>query len=594
MLFHKGLDFTRKTKDLKRSGIFLKSIGVAYLKLDDYKAAEKYLREALAIGEQLKNDLQIMNACISLGNALKEQSDFKNATLYYERSLAIALKLNNEKLIAGNYNNLGNVMRRLKDNKQALAYFKKALEMNIQSGNKLWESFNYHNISNVYKDLKQYDQAYKYVKLSNDLKVELGDSLSLVSGYLLQSEISAIRKDYKNAYECLNLHVKISDSLNLREQRNLLKDLEAKYESDKKQFEITQLKTDNELQSVKNNSLKMEAGKNRNIILLASIALVSLIIGLLLLVLNLKKRRQTNELLNTKNNEIEETNKSLNEAHNELSIKNKEVIDSINYATYIQQASLPNISQISTDQLHFELFFAPKDIVSGDFYFSYQLYQKSVFGIADCTGHGVPGAMVSLVGMNSLDKVVREEKHASSNLMIDSFNAIVKNSLNRGTETINDGMDISFCYLTHEDNVLHFTGANHTALIIRENAQLDLANEDPRIALRLTNDTHSLIQMPGARRPIGKSISQDPFYEVQLKMRKNDRIVLVTDGYADQSGGQFKKKLMKGTLLRLLLESTNLSVKDQLAFMRNQFDAWKGKDEQVDDVCLLIIEVLKD
>src|SRR5690606_8811308 len=101
----------------------------------------------------------------------------------------------------------------------------------------------------------------------------------------------------------------------------------------------------------------------------------------------------------------------------QLSAKNKEIIDSINYATYIQRASLPNISKHSSETLRFELFYSPKDIVSGDFYFSYELFNRSVFGVADCTGHGVPGAMVSLVGMNSLDKIIREQRDAGARAM---------------------------------------------------------------------------------------------------------------------------------------------------------------------------------
>lgn len=589
-ILYKGLKIVRKHNDLVGVCIFQKAIGIGYLNIDDFKSAESHLREALSVAVRINNDVQIANASISLGNALKEQKDYKNAIKYYEKSLKIALKLNNQRLIAGNYNNLGNVMRKQKNNPKALEYFFKALEINIKSKNKLWESFNYNNIGNVYSDLKNYNLAIKYYDQSNKIKIELGDSLNLLSGYQGLSDAYSFIGDYKKAYTNLKAFIKLKDTLNIIEQANLLKDLEVKYESEKKQAEIEHLKMSSELQSVKNESLTMQNYKNRNISILSVLAAISLLIGVGILWKTNKRRREVNKLLNLKNNEIENANQSLHEALNELSLKNKEVIDSINYATYIQQAALPSISQLSTDLLHFELFFSPKDIVSGDFYFSYQLYKKSVFGVADCTGHGVPGAMVSLVGMNSLDKVVREEKHPSSSSMVESLNNHVKESLQRGGESINDGMDISFCYINHEDNVLHFTGANHTAFIIRKTIDIDL-EENEYISIKTSDNEYSLIQLQGIRRPIGESISKEPFIEVNFKAKSNDRIVLFSDGFADQIGGDSKKKLKKGVLLAMLLESSILSVKEQIAFMKHGFEDWKGDNEQVDDVCLLIVNV---
>lgn len=591
-LFHKGLLIAKKYKDVANISMILKEIGVAYRKLDDLKNAEKYLREALFYAYKSKDDLQIGNVYLALGNALREKKDLKNSTICFEKSLAIGKRINNARLLAGNYNNLGLIEDSKKQYANALTYYKKAVQINAESGNKLWESFNYLNIGNTYDNMKNPHMALKYYQQSTDLKLELGDSLMLLSSYLNLGDAYYDIKEYKNAYDNLILYVKLKERLNIKEQTDLLNDLEAKYESDKKQAQIEQLKMGAELQQVKNDSLKMQNEKNRNISILSILVAISLSVGLGILWKTNKRRKQINGLLNVKNNEIELTNHSLQDALSKLSIKNKEVIDSINYATYIQQATLPNISQLSSDLLRLELFFAPKDIVSGDFYFSYQMYQKSIFGVADCTGHGVPGAMVSLIGMNSLDKVVRDENHDTSASMIESLNKHVKESLQRGGESINDGMDISFCYLNHEDNILHFTGANHAAYIIRKTDSVDYTTEDENISMRVVENDFSIIQLSGIRRPIGKSISEDPFFEVKFKVNTNDRIVLLSDGFADQIGGDFKKKLKKGELLSLLLKSTNKPVKDQIIFMKEQFETWKGDMEQVDDVCLLVVEVV--
>jgi serine phosphatase RsbU (regulator of sigma subunit) len=590
-IYHRGLKIAQKCKDQENTCKLLKAIGIAYLHLDDYSTAEKHLRIALGIASKYHMDLQVANVSISLGNALKEQKDFTNAIKYYEKSLQIARKLNNQRLIAGNFNNLGNAMRNLKKNERALEYFKKALEINILSNNLLWQSYNYHNIGNVYSDLGRPTLAITYFLKANNIKRELGESLSLKTGYEALSIAYSMLNDFGNAYSYLKKFIKIKDSLNVLEQANLLKDLEVKYEAEKKQTEIERLHMSADLQKLKNDSLSMQNQKNRNISVLSIFAALSLLIGVGVLWKTNRKRREINTVLNLKNKEIELANTSLQHALDELSVKNQEVIDSINYATYIQQAALPNISQLSTDRLQFELFFAPKDIVSGDFYFSYQLYNRSVFGVADCTGHGVPGAMVSLVGMNSLDKVVREEKLSSTALMLESLNEHFKRSLQRGGESINDGMDISLCGIDHGEKMIHFSGAHHTAFIIRKNRR-GLVEEDDFISIKTANTDFSLIQMKGVRRPIGESISKDPFRQVSCKLVEGDRVVLFSDGFADQVGGEAIKKLKKGVLLSLLLESSHLLVKDQVLFMKSGFENWRGENDQVDDVCLLIVEVL--
>lgn len=589
--YHFGLKIGLKFRDIKTIGSFQRLIGTSYLKLVQNKTAEQYLRESLSSYKSINDSLGMANAAISLGNAMKAQENLKEGIKYYQMSLDLAKKLNNQRLIAGNYNNLGSIERRQKNYKKALDYFFKALDMNLKSNNQQWQSFNLHNIAMTYEDMKQFNEAIEFFKKSNDIKIEIGDSLSLIAGYESLSSAYAKVNDFENAYEFLKLHIKLKDTLNLVEQANLLKTLEAKYQSAQKESEISSLKMTNELEEVKRQGLEMKAQKNANLLTLAIFAGLILLGGVGLLLKANKSRRKANDLLNSKNEIIGSANAALQSALNELSEKNKEIIDSINYATYIQRATLPNITQHTSDKLQFELFFAPKDIVSGDFYFSYQLYNRSIFGVADCTGHGVPGAMVSLVGMNSLEKVIRDEKNIDTGEMVESLNQYVLESLGHGSEEINDGMDLSFCHLDHENNLLHFTGANHTAYIIRENKIVDENIFNEYVQQKGRTDLLTLISLNGTRRPIGKSHSTIPFNEVIFKLHKGDRIVLFSDGYADQIGGDFSKKLKKGALLDFILDSGNLSVSNQVDFMKSNFNSWKGKHDQVDDVCMLLVDI---
>lgn len=591
--FHRGIKVCEKHSNPKMVAAFKREIGKAYLKLSQHETAIQYLKSAYDLYRAQDDSMGVANAAISLGNGYKETGDLEQGRKYYTISLEIAKKYNDQRLIAGNYNNLGNTERREKNYVKALEYFKLALDMNQQSGNKLWESFNYHNIGNTYRDLERYDQSIEYFKKSNALKVELQDSLSLITGYFGLSEVYALVHDYENAYECLLKYNQLKDTLGLTEQASMLKDLEAKYKSENQQLEIERLKAVEALQNEINYNLEMESNKNYKLMLLAILAGLILLGGVTVLWRSNRIKLQTNTLLNSKNAEIEVSNHALKDAMDELSAKNKEIIDSINYATYIQRASLPNISKHSSDALRFELFYAPKDIVSGDFYFSYELFNRSIFGVADCTGHGVPGAMVSLVGMNSLDKIIREQKDSSARAMVSKLNVEVIESLQRGSEHINDGMDISFCIVDHENKRLNFAGANHNAYIVRElGAYSHDTLEEDEVILKAKSDEYALIEVKGARRPIGNTYSENPFTEVYFPLISGDRIVLFSDGYPDQIGGEQDKKMKKTVFHDVLLESSREQKGEQIQILKNHFETWKGAHEQIDDVCLLVVEIL--
>jgi serine phosphatase RsbU (regulator of sigma subunit) len=199
--------------------------------------------------------------------------------------------------------------------------------------------------------------------------------------------------------------------------------------------------------------------------------------------------------------------------------------------------------------------------------------------------------MVSLVGMNSLEKVMRETHHTTTGQMVESLNQHVLESLGHGSATVNDGMDVSFCEVDHENNLFRFTGANHSAYILRHNSMMDASILDEHIHVKSQTDSHSLLCLKGTRRPIGFSISEESFAQVSMQLVKGDRIVLFSDGYADQIGGDKAKKMKKGTMLDFLVHSSGLNVAEQSQFMKEQFDKWKGTLEQVDDVCMLFVEV---
>lgn len=587
VLFYKGLKMSQKNKFRFTEANIQRQIALSYLKLDEYKKAESHLLSSLKTARELKDPLLQANAYISLGNAVKEQKRYPESVRYYKKSLALARQLKNKRLIAGNYNNLGNVMRRTKKYNEALNYFFEALEMNKASNNQEWISFNYNNIGQTYEDLSNYPEAITYFKKSCELKQEIGDSLNLISSYLGLAGAYAKNGSYKDAYAFMEKYNSLKDTMNLHEQVKVLEELETKYETEKKEAQIKNLQIQGELQKEREQRLNDQAEKNRNYVILAIILVLFLSGGLLILIRSNRLKQLSNKLLNSKNSEIAESHFALSEAMDELQIKNKEVLDSINYAYYIQQASLPNLKELKNPYFDIELFFAPKDIVSGDFYFFFPRKDALIFGIGDCTGHGVPGAMVSLIGMNGLEKVTKENTSLNTSSMVEEVNDFLLKSLHRGNSTINDGMDLSFCVFEPATKTLHFTGANHNALIIRSKS---IKNQG-EFPTKYENESTQIGVINGTRRPVGRSFVNVPFENNQFNCISGDRIVLFSDGYSDQIGGEIRKKMKRANMMNLLLISSTETVSDQINYMRDAFQKWKMDAEQVDDVCIMIIEI---
>ena len=550
-----------------------RTIGLSYVKLSQFNTAIRYLKKSVDGFTLINNRKGLSSALMTLGNAYKSQKKFDLALQTYEKSLEIAIETKNARYMAGNYNNMGSAYRHKGEIQKAIDYYLKALDINIESGNKQWESFNYNNLANCYADIKNDRTALVYFEKSQVIKIEMGDSIALMETYNGMSQAYSRLKEYKKGFDYLYEYTQMKERFDLADQTRMLAESEGKYNTAKKQDEIEKLQALQELESLKNDQLELKAERNRIFFILLGCIGLLMIGGLIYLYRSNKTRQRLNEALSSANKDI--------------SMKNSEIIDSINYATQIQKASLPNLSEAATNFISYELFFAPKDIVSGDFYFSYKSGSKTYFGLGDCTGHGVPGAMVSLIGLNAFEKVVSDNPDLGASEIIEKVNLSVIQSLYRGEE-INDGMDVSFCIIDEQKKTAHYVGANHTSYLLRRNSG---SSTDLGFLERASNDNFTLFQMNGARRPIGKSYSKEKFFQVDFDLKAGDKIILGTDGYADQFGGKKGKKLKKSGLVSSLINSSSLPLHEQMEKLKNIFLSWKGLNEQVDDVCILIAEV---
>ena len=248
----------------------------------------------------------------------------------------------------------------------------------------------------------------------------------------------------------------------------------------------------------------------------------------------------------------------------------KEITDSIMYAKRIQQAILPADTFILSYLKESFILYRPKDVVSGDFYWVEQTRKGILFAAADCTGHGVPGAMVSVLCNGALNRSVREFGLFSPGEILDKTREIIIKEFEKSAEDVKDGMDISLCALDTDVKKLQWAGANNPLWIIRD---------------------AELIETKPDKQPIGKTEKLSPFTTHFIDLKKGDCVYLFTDGLQDQFGGERGKKFKASKFKQLLLSIYTKPMEEQRQIIITEFENWKGKLEQVDDVCVLCVKI---
>lgn len=262
--------------------------------------------------------------------------------------------------------------------------------------------------------------------------------------------------------------------------------------------------------------------------------------------------------------------KEVDESRIKIQEKNKEILDSITYAKRIQNAILPSESLFKKNWKDSFIFYSPKDIVAGDFYWMEEVDNKVLLAAADCTGHGVPGALVSLVCYNALSKVVLEHKITSPGKILDFTRKFVVDHFSKANEKVKDGMDISLLVMDKLNGEIQWAGANSPLWYVQDN---------------------QLAAIQPTKQPIGLSENQLEFETHTLTLKNDSCVYLFSDGFADQFGGKKGKKFMSKQMKDLLFSISTFPMEQQLVKLKYALENWKGDLDQVDDILVIGVRV---
>ncbi len=558
-------------KDKKGMASSYNNIGLIYMNQRNFDKALEYYNYGLAIYEFL-NDKQGAAGCYTnMGGVYYYKTQQNEAVLYFKKALKLYEEIDYKTGIASCCANIGEALNELKRPSEAMVYEKKAVEMERKQENKSGLTFGLLSLSKTYLNLNKNEEAHQILQEAISLAREIKALKQVSEGYLLMAWMYKNKKNYQSAFEYQDKHMDLKDSLLNADNSSHMTEMSAKYETDKKTKEIDLLKKEKQIQHLKQNAEKIKSKNIRNS-LIAGFIIVLIVVGLLYNRYQVKQR--ANVLLEQKNMDIENQKTQIEEQNNELTFKNKEITDSIVYAKRIQEAILPPVQQIKQLLPDSFILYMPKDIVSGDFYWIEQWGNKTLFAAVDCTGHGVPGAFMSIVGNNLLNQALNELGLNKPALILNSINKGITKALRQSAEksSVKDGMDITLCSLDKEKMMLEFAGAYNSIYIIRNK---------------------ELIEYAGDKFPVGAFMDEEikMFNNHEIPVSKGDIIYLLTDGYADQFGGPKGKKYKYKPLKELMLKNAGKSMEDQRIALESNFIEWRGNKEQVDDVCIIGVRV---
>ena len=611
--YKKALAIQEEVKNEPLLAKLYRNMGNVYYYQGDYPAAIEYYQKSLALNEKL-NNLKGASRCYNnIGYIHMLSNNLDWSIDYYQKSLNIKKKIGDKVGLATAYNNIGTVYLKKHEYDSALVYYKRSLELRKKVKAKRDMAISLQNIGKVYTAQKRYDDAEKYYLESLKINEEIEDNEQVSNllnqlGFLyikqnkLNKAIEFAQKSLKisvdlhalprqkDAYEILykayeqkkNInkafyymknYMSVKDTITEQAAQKLIES-ETKYKLEKKEKEI-----EAQNQKIKTQELYAENQRMRMYFSLSALAIM--IVVVIIFYRNYKQKLKANELLRAQKEEIE--------------AQKKEITDSIYYAENIQKAVMPAKEFMNEILPEYFMMLRPKDIVSGDFYWLKKIKNFVVIAVADCTGHGVPGAFMSMLGSLFLNETVTGRSLDNAGEILNKIREKIKSSLHQSGKEgeAKDGMDMAFIIFNTETLEVQFAGAYNPLYVIRKNSNIDFETigEQGVTVYHPEEFEYSVLEIKADRQPIAIYSYEKDFTNHYFQLQKDDRIYAFSDGYPDQFGGPEGKKLKTRNFKKLILSCQHMNMKEQEEFMQRKFDEWRGAFEQTDDVVLFGMHV---
>lgn len=585
-----GIMYQRKGWLYAMFGLFDKSLEYLYKSLnyfDNVKGEEKawaYITLANVFsrsGEQGKikfyldkaiqttNDTGMIRADIFLlySDYYEYQGNKDSAFVYIEKAIKHALKTKSNEMIKSAYNRLGLYYLDTKDYDKALEAYFNALKYS-EDISFVRRSVTLSNISEIYFLKKNYLESIRYgnLSISDNLEVRQQSYYYISQSYYNLGNI-------ENAYEYYKIYDQAKDSLLNREKVNQIKTLEIKYQTEQKQKQIELQQT-----QLENKDLQLKKQRTALYSAIAILGLLLVVIGLV--VNNVRKRKEQQRLLSMKNSELHQQNEEILAQRDEIESqkeiieqKSKEVTDSITYARYIQQSILPSTEEVNMCFENHFILYAPKDLVSGDFYWTQKVNGVSYCAVSDCTGHGVPGGFMSMLGIALLNEIHATNPMLSPAERLTLLKQMLIETLkqDRSGSLSKDGMDISLLSVDHQKLTMNYASALGKVILVRDG-------------------TPTLLEYD--RTPVGYSYSKGgEFQNRTVALQRGDLIYAFTDGIVDQLGGNDAKKFGTKRFSEKLGAISALDFTEHKGAIEQEFNRWKDNLNQLDDILVFGIKV---
>ena len=593
-LASKGEELSLKEKDSVSFAFFKRFIGTAYYFKGDYRKASDYYFKSIKILERQNNKTELGFSYNELAKLYRKTRKLNLAKETYDKALNIFTELNDSAHISMINNESGVVFEYEGNYEEALKRYSKSFHISENLKDSVAISYALNNIAGLYSIQKKYNAAQLYLTKSLEIRKLLKDSFALALNYtdlgsnsiesekikealnfIDSSNIIAKRMRYielesqnylmlskahekmgNNDLAFLNYkkHISLKDSIFTKESENQLNELNTKYNVEKKDLELAK------------NKAEIANEKNKRYITYG--ALIFFIILFTISIWAFRQKKKSAILLKNKNQLLENANQLITHQKEELAEKQKEILDSIYYAKKIQNALLASEELIMLHLLDHFILYKPKDIVSGDFTWATQKDDLFYLACCDSTGHGVPGAFMSLLNIGFLSEAIKERNIAEPGKIFDYVRSRLIETI--GHDKQKDGFDGILICLNTSTKKLTYAAANNSPLLISNKAQTYLEAN---------------------KMPVGEGIKTDLFNTYTINYNKGDILYMYTDGYPDQFGGEKGKKFKYKQLENLLAEISDKPTSFQKENLESTFEKWRGSLEQVDDVCVIGIKL---